>query len=118
MTYDDSGVFQDCIEGSYYWGGTHAIVDVARRTRPQAWRDRQKTRDYRRRATAEELASAEARLRQIDLAARKREDRKKNPPPRGRGMTRRADEAFAKQYVKTLGRNSGTDPPLQATTIC
>ena len=113
MTYDDSGLFQDCIEGSYYWGGTRAVVDVARRTRPQARRDRTKTRDYRRRATAEELASAEARLKQIDLAARKREERKKNPPPRGRGMTRRADEEFAKQYIRTKGKAPGVDPPLK-----
>ena len=55
-------------------GGTRAIVDVARRTHPQARRDRTKTRDYWRRATAEQLASAEARLKQIDLSAWKREE--------------------------------------------
>ena len=60
MTYDDSCMFQLCIKGSYFWGGSRAVIDVARRTRPQARRDRTKTRDYRRRATAEELASAEA----------------------------------------------------------
>ena len=113
MTCDDSGLFQDCIEGSYYWGGTRAVIDIARRTRPQARRDRTKTCDYRRRATAEELASAEARLRQIDLAARKREEHKKNPSPRGRGMTRRADEEFAKQYIRMKGKAPGVDPPLK-----
>ena len=46
------------------------------------------------------MAAAEARLKQMDLAARKREECKKNPEPRGRGMTCRADEFFAKQYAR------------------
>ena len=61
---------------------------------PQARRDKTKTRDYRRQATVEERLAAEACLKQIDLAARKREECKKNPEPRGRGMTRRADKFF------------------------
>ena len=100
MTYDEAEMFKHCIDGVYLWGGTMSIVDTARRTRPQARRDKTKTRDYRRRATVEEMAAAEARLKQIDLAARKREERKKNPEPCGRGMTRRADKYFAKQYAR------------------
>ena len=112
MTYDDSGMFQLCIEGSYFWArNLRTVVDIARRTRPQARRDRAKTHDYRRRATAEQLASAEARLKQINLAAQKREERKKNPPPRGRGMICQADEEFAKQYVKAQGKVPGARPP-------
>ena len=52
-------------------------------------------------------------MKQIDLATRKWEERKKNPPPRGHGMTRRADEEFAKQYVKAQGKVPGANPPLR-----
>ena len=69
MSYEDSEVFRDCVEGSYYWGSTRAIVDAAWRTHPQARRDKTKTRDYRRQVTVEQMASAEARLKQLDLAA-------------------------------------------------
>ena len=57
------------------------------------------------------MASAEAHLKQIDLAAQKREERKKNPEPRGRGMTRRADEYFAKQVAE--GQAPGANVPLK-----
>ena len=57
------------------------------------------------------MATAEAHLKQIDLAAWKREERKKNPEPRGWGMTHRADEFFANQYAK--GKAPGTNTPLQ-----
>ena len=73
MTYDEGEMFRRCIEGSYLWGGTQSIIDTAHHTHPQARRDKTKTRDYRRRAMVEEMATTEARLKQIDLAARKRE---------------------------------------------
>ena len=74
MSYDDSEMFRHCIDGAYLWGGTPAIIDAARRTRPQARQDKTKTRDYRRQVTLAQMATAEARLKQIDLAARKREE--------------------------------------------
>ena len=86
MTYDEGEMFRRCIEGSYLWGGTRSVVDTACRTRPQARWDKTKTRDYRRRATVEEMATAEARLKQIDLAAWKREECKKNPEPHVGGV--------------------------------
>ena len=61
--------------------------------------------------TVEQMASTKARLKQIDLAAQKHEERKKNPEPRGWGMTRRTGEHFANQYVK--GKAPGANVPLK-----
>ena len=113
ISYEDSEVFRDSVEGSYYWGGTHAIVDAARRTHPQARRDKTKTRNYRRQVTVEQMASAEARLKQLDLAARRQEEHKKNPEPRRWDMTRQADEHFPNQYVKEQGKAPRAPVPLK-----
>ena len=111
MTYDESEMHRLCIEGSYLWGGIQAVIDAARHTRPQARWDKTKTRDYRRQVTVEQMTSAEARLKQIDLAARKREERKRNVESRGLGMTCRADEHFANQVAK--GQAPGANVPLK-----
>ena len=111
MTYDESEMFRHCIDGAYLWGGTMSVIDTAHHTRPQARRDKTKTCDYRHWVTVEEMASAEACLKQIDLASRKREEHKKNPEPRGRGMTRWADEFFANQYAK--GKAPRPEGPLK-----
>ena len=88
-----------------------SVVDTACCTHPQARRDKVKTRDYRCRVTVEEMASTEARLKQIDLTTWKHEERKKNPEPCGWGMTCWVDEFFANQYAK--GKAPGTEVPLK-----
>ena len=106
--------YPDWYSGTYY-GQTdrvlRAVIDAAQCTRPQARQDKVKTRDYRRQATVGRMATAQAQLKQIDLAAQKREKRKKNPEPRGQSMTHQADEYFADQYAK--GKAPGTGVPLK-----
>ena len=77
MSYDESQMFADCIDRAYLWGGTGAVIDAARHTHPQARQDKTKTRNFWRQLTAEQMASTQARLEQLDLAARNCEERKK-----------------------------------------
>ena len=88
-----------------------SVIDTARRTRPQARMDKTKTRDYRHRVTVEEMAATEAHLKQMDLTARKREERKKNPELHGRVMNPPGGRVFAKQYAR--GNAPGPGGPLK-----
>ena len=82
----ESALFADLIMGSYLWAGVPADVFVTPRTIQQARRDKAKTREYRRRITVEQLAAAQARLRDLDLAAHKKRELRENPVGHGRGM--------------------------------
>ena len=72
-------LFADLIGGSYLWAGVPADVFVTPRTTQQVRRDKTKTREYRCRITVEPLAAAQARLQDLDLAARKRKKLEENP---------------------------------------
>ena len=86
MSETESALFADLIMGSYLWAGVPADVFVTPRTIQQARRDKAKTREYCRRIMVERLAAAQARLRDLDLAARKKRELRENPVGRGRGM--------------------------------
>ena len=86
MSETELALFADLIMGSYLWAGVPADVFVTPRTIQQARRDKAKTHEYRRRITVERLAAAQARLRDLDLAARKKRELRENPVGRGRGM--------------------------------
>ena len=79
MSEAESMLFVDLIGGSYLWAGVPADVFVTPWTTQQARRDKTKTREYRRRITVEQLAAAQARLQDLDLAARKQRELKENP---------------------------------------
>ena len=68
------------------------------RTTQQARRNKAKTREYHQKITVERLATAQARLRDIDLMAQKNKERTLNPIGRGRGMVCQADKFLAQQY--------------------
>ena len=72
MSETESALFADLIMGSYLWAGVPAHVFVTPRTILQVRRDKVKTREYPHRITVERLAAAQARLRDLDLAARKK----------------------------------------------
>ena len=114
MSEMESVLFADLIMGSYLWAGVPADVFVTPRTIPQARRDKVKTRDYRRRIMVERLAAAQARLRDLDLAAHKKKELRENPVGRGRGMVQRTDKYLAQQHGKEPSRASGpvTAPPV------
>ena len=100
MSERESALFADLIAGSYLWAGVPADVFVTLRTTQKARRDKAKTREYRRRITVERLAAAQARLRDLDLAAPKQKELRENPVGRGQGMVRRVDKYLAQQHRK------------------
>ena len=114
MSETESALFTDLIMGSYLWAGVPADVFVTPRTILQATRDKVKTREYRRRITVEQLAAAQARLRDLDLAAHKKKELRENLVGRGRGMVRRVDKYLARQHGKEPSRalGLGTAPPV------
>ena len=110
MSETESALFADLIGGSYLWAGVLADVFVTPRTTQQARRDKAKTREYRHRITVERLAAAQARLRDLDLAARKQRELRENPVGRGRGMMQRADKYLAQQHGKEPPQALGLVP--------
>ena len=71
-------------------------------------------REYRCRITVEQLAAAQARLWDLDLAAHKQRELRENLVGRGRGMIQRADKYLAQQHGKEPPRASGpvSAPPV------
>ena len=112
MSEREAALFADLIVGSYLWAGVPADVFVTLRTTQQARRDKAKTREYCHRITVERLAATQARLRDLDLAARKQRELRENPVGHGRGMVRRADKYLAQQHGKEPPRAVGPVPAL------
>ena len=75
MSDHESVRHADLIAGSYLWVGSLADVFVTQRTTQQVRRDKVRTQEYRRRITVERLATAQARLQDLDLVAQKRKER-------------------------------------------
>ena len=75
-------------------------------------RDKAKTREYHCRITVERLAAAQARLKDLDLAAQKCWELRENPVGRGRGMIHRADKYLAQQHGREPPRAPGPAPAL------
>ena len=104
--------YADLIMGSYLWAGSPATVFVTKRTTQEARRDKVKTREYRRRITVQRLATAQARLKDLEMVTQKCQERAANPVGRGRGMIRRADKYLAQRHGKEPERIPGTVPIL------
>ena len=71
---------------------------------------RAKMCEYCLRLTVEWLAAAQARLRDLDLAAHKQKELRENLVGRGRGMIHRADKYLAQQHGKEPPQASGLVP--------
>ena len=110
MSETESALFADLIMGSYWWAGVPADIFVTPRTIQQARRDKAKMHEYRHRITVEQLAAAQARLQDLDLAARKKRELRENPVGHGRGMVQRTDKYLAQQHRKEPSRASGLVP--------
>ena len=110
MSKTESALFADLIMGSYLWASVPTDVFVTLRTIQQARRDKAKTREYRLRITVERLAAAQAQLRDLDLAARKKKELRENPVGCGRGMVQRVDRYLDQQHGKEPSRASGPVP--------
>ena len=100
--------------GSYLWAGSPATVFVTRQTTQEARRDKIKTREYRRKITVRRLATAQARLKDLEMVTQKCQERAANPVVRGRGMICRADKYLAQRYGREPERIPGTVPVLPA----
>ena len=105
MSGHESVRHTDLITGSYLLAGSAANVFVTQRTTQQVRRDKARTQEYCRRITVEQLATAQARLKDLDLGAQKRKERALNPVGRGRGMIRRADKYLAQQHGGNQSRS-------------
>ena len=75
-------------------------------------RDKAKNREYHRRITVEQLATAQARLQDLDLVAQKRKEHALNPVGRGRGMICRADKYLAQHHRREPEWVPGPAPTL------
>ena len=88
MSDHESVRHTDLIAGSYLWAGSQADIFVTQQTMQQVRRDKAKTREYHWRITIEWLATAQARLQDLDLVAQKRKECTLNLVGRGRDMIR------------------------------
>ena len=114
MSDCETRCYTDLIMGSYLWAGSPATVLVTKRTTQEARRDKAKTREYRQRITMQRLATAQARLKDLEVVAQKRQEHAANPVGRGRGMIRRADKYLAQRHGKQPEQIPGTVPILPA----
>ena len=114
MSDHEARCYTDLIMGSYLWAGSPATVFVTKRTTQEARRDKVKTKEYRRRITVQRLATAQARLKDLEMVTQKRQECAANPVGRGRGMIRRADKYLAQWHGKEPERIPGTVPILPA----
>ena len=114
MSNREARCYADLITGSYLWAGSPATVFVTKRTTQEARRDKVKTREYCRKITIQQLATAQARIKDLEMVTQKCQERAANPVARGRGMIRRADKYLAQQHGKEPERILGNVPILPA----
>ena len=114
MSDGEARCYADLITGSYLWAGSPATVFVTKRTTQEARRDKAKTREYRRKITVRRLATAQARIKDLEMVTEKRQERSTNPVARGRGTVRRADKYLAQWHGKEPEQNPGKVPVLPA----
>ena len=114
MSDREARYYADLITGSYLWARSPATVLVTKWTTQEARRDKIKTKEYRQRITVQRLATAQARLKDLEMVTQKHQHHVVNPVGRGRGMIRRADKYLAQWHGKELEWIPGTVPILPA----
>ena len=112
MSNHEAVHYADFIAGSYLWAGSLADIFVTQRTTQQARRDKAKTMEYCWKITVEWLATAQARLWDLDLVAQKCKEHALNPVGRGRGMIHQVDKYLAQQHGRELERVPRPVPAL------
>ena len=114
MSDCEARCYADLIMGSYLWAGSPATLFVTQQTTQEARRDKVKTREYRQKISVQWLATAQARLKDLEMVTQKCQECAANPVARGRGMIRRADKYLAQRHGKESERIPGTVPVLPA----
>ena len=112
MSDCEARCYADLIMGSYLWAGSPATVFVTKRTTQEARRDKVETREYHWKITVWRLATAQARLKDLEMVTQKHQERAVNLVARGRSMIRRADKYLAQRHGKELEQIPGTVPIL------
>ena len=112
MSDREARCYADLIMGSYLWAGSPATILVTKRTTQEARRDKVKTREYHLKITVQWLATAQARLKDLEMVTQRCQERAANPVARSRGMIRRADKYLAQLHGKEPERIPGTVPVL------
>ena len=112
MSDHESVCNTDLIAGLYLWASSPADIFVTQRTTQQARRDKARTWEYCQRITVEQLATAQARLQDLDLVAQKRKEHALNLVGRGRGMICQADKYLAQQHRREPEQVPGPAPAL------
>ena len=114
MSDHEAGCYADLITGSYLWAGSPATIFVTKQTTQEARRDKVKTREYPPKITVQRLATAQARIKDLEMVTQKRQERAANQAARGRGIVCRADKYLAQQHGKEPERIPGNVPVLPA----
>ena len=114
MSNSEARCYTDLIMGSYLWAGSPATIFVTKRTTQEARRDKVKTREYHWKITVPRLATAQARLKDLEMVLQKCQERAANPVARGRGKIRKADKYLAQWHGKEPERIPGNVPVLSA----
>ena len=114
MSDCEARCYADLITGSYLWAGSPATVSITKRTTQEARRDKAKTREYRQKITMWWLATAQARIKDLEMVTQKCQERTANPVARGRGMVCRADKYLAQWHGKEPEWIPGNVPVLSA----
>ena len=71
MSDREARCYVDLITGSYLWAGSPATVFVTKRTTQEARRDKVKTNEYRWKITVRRLATAQARIKDLEMVTQK-----------------------------------------------
>ena len=114
MSDHEARCYADLIMGSYLWAGSLATVFVTKWTTQEARRDKVKTKEYHQRISVQWLATAQTRLKDLEIVTQKCQERAANPVGRGRGMICRADKYLAQRHGKEPEWIPGTVPVLPA----
>ena len=85
MSDREARCYADSIMGSYLWAGSPATVFVPRLTTQEARRDKIKTREYRQKITVRRLATAQARLKDLEMVTQKCQGTRRKSGREGQG---------------------------------
>ena len=102
MNWHDANAVIRLIHGDFLWCGVQVSLAAGHRSRKEAKYDLDATFTYRHTRAQEQTV-----LNKFRKDSKKSVLSKKEPQPRGRGMTRRADRFFAKR----IGGESGQEQP-------
>ena len=113
MNWQDTNVIIRLISGLFLWCGVPVSLAAGHCSKKEAKYDLDATFAYRHTCAQEQTV-----LSKFRKDSKKSIISPKEPQPRGRGMTRRADKFFAKKMAGGQNRNGPPSIPLQEVQTC